>query len=69
MKDVFKDLKNIQVKKVPNGRISGAYRYERLNPYNPLSYITLIGAAVVSIVLYGVVGTYKDLRKNPFKWR
>lgn len=70
MKDVFKDLKIIQEKKVPKGNLSGYFTiYERLNPYNPLSYITLILAFVVSIVLYGLIGTCRDLRKNPFKWR
>ena len=39
----------------------------RLNPYNPLSYIIFLILVIWAIVMYGLVGLYKDL-KNPFKW-
>lgn len=41
---------------------------DRLNPYNPLSYLAFIIDAVVGTLLYGVVGYWKNYR-NPFKYR
>ena len=47
----------------------GFFKAYRINPYNPLSYPTLIIIFIVGIVIFGVVGFWKetDLR-NPFKW-
>ena len=41
---------------------------ERLNPYNPLSYIVLTIDVVVGIILYGIVGYWRN-KRNPFKYR
>lgn len=69
MDKILLDLKIVQEKSVPTGKFDGHYRvYSRLNPYNPLSYITLAISIVVYLVLYGVVGLHKDLSSNPFKW-
>ncbi|WP_312698187.1 hypothetical protein [Sphingobacterium mizutaii] len=46
----------------------GYYIKERLNPYNPLSYIVFILDSIIGTVLYGVVGYWKNYR-NPFKYR
>lgn len=41
----------------------------RLNPYNPLSYISLVGIIIVGFIMFGVVGFWKETDiKNPFKW-
>lgn len=42
----------------------------RLNPYNPLTYITLTITFFVGIILFGVIGFWKEVDlNNPFKWR
>lgn len=41
----------------------------RLNPFNPLSYLTIIIGVVLGLLLFGVVGFWKETdTKNPFKW-
>lgn len=41
----------------------------RLNPYNPLSYFTIIIAFVIGILAFGFIGFWKEVElKNPFKW-
>ncbi len=41
----------------------------RFNPYNPLSYLTLIIMLIIGIILFGFVGIWKESNiKNPFKW-
>lgn len=41
----------------------------RFNPYNPLSYFVLILVSVVGIIMFGIVGFWKEIDfKNPFKW-
>lgn len=45
-------------------------RYRRINPWNPLSYITIVLTFVVGIVCFGVIGFWKELDiENPFKWK
>ena len=47
---------------------SGFSEAQRLNPYNPLSYITAI-IAILILVIGGVVGFWKEINNiNPFKW-
>ena len=47
----------------------GYFTAKRLNPYNPLSYLTVVILFIVGIIAYGVVGFWKDVdRRNPFKW-
>jgi len=41
----------------------------RLNPYNPLSYLTIIIAVIVGILMFGFVGFWKEIDfRNPLKW-
>jgi hypothetical protein len=45
------------------------YERHRLNPYNPLSYLTLIISLIV-MGLYGFMGALIEILKgNPFKYR
>lgn len=40
----------------------------RMNPYNPLSYVVVCLNIIVGILMFGFVGFWKELIKNPFKW-
>jgi len=41
----------------------------RLNPYNPLSYLTIVISFVIGILMFGFVGFWKEVDlRNPFKW-
>lgn len=41
----------------------------RLNPYNPLSYITIIIILIVGILMFGFIGFWKEVTTlNPFRW-
>jgi hypothetical protein len=47
----------------------GHFNAYRLNPYNPLSYIAVILIFVVGIIMFGIVGIWKETTTlNPFKW-
>jgi hypothetical protein len=42
---------------------------KRINPYNPLSYATILITIVVGILMFGFVGVWKEIDlKNPFKY-
>lgn len=45
----------------------GYFKAYRLNPFNPLSYIIIIGSIPLIIVIYGFVGLFKKW-ENPFIW-
>ena len=46
------------------------YEKYRLNRYNPLSYILIILVFVVGIILYGVIGFWKEIDlRNSFKYQ
>jgi len=41
----------------------------RFNPYNPLSYISLILILIIGILMFGFVGFWKEVDlSSPFKW-
>jgi len=40
----------------------------RMNPYNPLSYISIIIVGIIISVLNGVIGGYNYFKINHFKW-
>jgi hypothetical protein len=47
----------------------GYFEAHRLNPYNPLSYISLIAILIIGIIMFGFVGFWKQVDMyNPFKW-
>jgi len=46
-----------------------SYTKQRMNPYNPLSYIIILVLIIVGIIMYGFVGVWKELRiKDMFRW-
>lgn len=54
-------------RKVKLGR--GYSEAHRLNPFNPLSYLTIIIGLILGLIMFGVVGFWKEMdTKNPFKW-
>lgn len=47
----------------------GYFEAQRLNPYNPLSYLLVPLVIIIGIVMFGFVGFINDIAKrNPFKW-
>lgn len=47
----------------------GYFKAYRLNPYNPLSYISFIIIFIAGILMFGFIGIWKEIdNKNPFKW-
>ena len=45
----------------------GYFNAYRLNPYNPLSYIIVIVAIPIHLLLFGIMGSLEGYN-NPFKW-
>lgn len=42
----------------------------RLNPWNPLSYFTLLLIFIIGIILFGFIGFWNEIdNTNPFKWK
>jgi|APCry1669192269_1035402.scaffolds.fasta_scaffold00669_4 hypothetical protein len=40
----------------------------RLNPYNPLSYLTIIVVLIVGVLMFGVIGIWNEVDSKPFRW-
>jgi hypothetical protein len=40
---------------------------ERLNPYNPLSYVFFLIIFLYTLIFHGLSGVFKNFH-NPFKW-
>lgn len=52
-----------------NTKGRGYFEAYRLNPYNPLSYTTIIIVLIVAFLMFGAVGMWKEIDlRNPFKW-
>jgi len=63
MRNVLRKLWIIQDSKI-NKKIR-----TRLNPYNPLSYLTIVLVIVVGVLLFGFMGIFDEIEmRNPFKW-
>lgn len=71
MRKILKALSIFQEHKNTKGNIKGrgySYAY-RLNPFNPLSYLLIPIMIIVGIILFGVLGVFKEVdHRNPFKW-
>ena len=74
MKKVFIALKIIQEVSNEDRRKKGLkplgkgyFEANRVNPYNPLSYILIAILIPIVILLYGFVGLI-DKWENPFRW-
>ena len=43
---------------------------KRLNPYNPLTYATIICILIVALFMFGFVGMWREIDyTNSFKWQ
>lgn len=42
---------------------------KRINPYNPLSYVVIIGCLIIGILAFGLIGVWKEVDINFFKWQ
>lgn len=69
MDKFFKRVKVIQERIVKGSLKCFDRKEERLNPYNPLSYVFLVLGVIACFTMHGVVGVHRELRKNPFRWR
>ncbi len=58
-------LRVVQVRKNKRG-----FKRYRLNPLNPLSYITIVISVIIGILMFGFVGIFEemDFKTNPFKY-
>lgn len=69
LREILIHLFIIQEKTIKT-KFNCSYKPFRINPYNPLSYIFITCVFVVGIVLYGIVGFWKETDlKNPFKYQ
>ena len=47
----------------------GRFEAHRINPYNPLSYITIVLVLIVGMLAFGIYGFWKETdTRNPFRW-
>ena len=45
------------------------YLKRRMNPFNPLTYISILIIVLVGISMFGFVGFWKEVDlRNPFRW-
>jgi predicted PurR-regulated permease PerM len=62
----------IQERRVKRGnkRIRYYENQHKLNPYNPLSYLTILIVVLFGFIMFGVVGFKKGVDcRNPFIWK
>jgi hypothetical protein len=73
MRMLFKFLGIIQHKRLLdlNGTMPRLRTLQRLNPFNPLTYIVLIIGLVIGVVMFGFVGLWKEVSMDElkFKWK
>ena len=45
------------------------YFKRRMNPFNPLTYISILIIVMVGFLMFGLVGFWKEVDlRNPFRW-
>lgn len=45
-------------------------KVQRLNPYNPLTYIAILIASIIGMILFGIVGYWNMIElKQSFKYQ
>jgi hypothetical protein len=69
MKKLLILLKVIETKKIIDS-FKITHTKERLNPYNPLSYIVLLITFIVGTIMFGFVGFWREIniKESMFKW-
>ena len=68
IKNFLKLIWVIQEKKIKTEFDS--FERRRLNPYNPLTYITILITLIVAFILFGIIGMWNEIDlRNPFKYQ
>lgn len=67
---IIQEVSNTEREKNNNSRLGkGFSKARRINPFNPLSYIAIVVIVVVGIIMFGLIGFWKEIKlNNPFKW-
>lgn len=69
MRDFLKKIHVIQVREYKNA-LGYTYRKQRLNKWNPFTYLTIVLTIIMGLFMFGFVGIWKEMETgNPFKWR
>ena len=70
MRKFLKLLIVIQEKQKLNPLNYNYHTVRRINPFNPLSYLTIVLVFLIGIILFGFVGIWKEIDlRNPFKYK
>jgi predicted PurR-regulated permease PerM len=69
MRKILKMLWIIQEKKIINP-FNEVSTLKRLNPYNPLSYLTILLCLIIGVFMFGFVGVFNEFNMDElkFKW-
>ncbi len=67
---VIQEVSNIERKKKGFKHLGrGFSTASRLNPYHPVSYLTIIIGVIIGTLLFGIYGFWKEVgMRNPFVW-
>jgi hypothetical protein len=69
IKKILKFLWIIQEKEFSNPPYKKGYLKRRLNPFNPITYITILVTILIGFLMFGFAGFWKEVDlRNPFKW-
>lgn len=67
---ITQEVSNIERENNNNKRLGrGFSKAHRLNPFNPLSYIAVIVIVIAGVIMFGLIGFWKEIKlNNPFEW-
>lgn len=70
MRKLLKSVGVIQTKEI-NDTFKRKKTLKRLNPFNPLTYIFILIALIVGIVMFGIIGIKDQINLDDlkFKWK
>lgn len=68
IRKILKFLWIIQEKKHTD-EFKRTYFKKRLNPFNPLTYITIFITFLIGFLMFGIIGFWQEVNRiNPFYW-
>jgi hypothetical protein len=51
-------------------KVLGKRKWRRMNPYHPLSYVVIVIALIIALLLFGFVGMWREIDfRNPFNYQ
>lgn len=70
LETILKYIGVFQTRKIPYGNPELGFRTEeRINPFNPLSYLFILIGLVIGLLMYGFVGMWEKITlKKAFRW-